>query len=237
MKKLIIIILILLSAYSAQAQMAFGIPVDFSSLNGTVYNPGTHDSNYSNMWVTDRTNDELSSSEIANYNWMIEEYHPGHIILGDATSTYNCHGYTFGIVQGTDTCNISWSADLCNNAFEIVATPQPGDIAVMRYDNGATDSPHSGIVYDQDTLISKWGKFPFTKHHKDSVILITAYEMGLAHYTYYRRVINTLGQCVATVKGEGEQLTLDISNLPAGVYFVNITNKDGRKCVRKVLKE
>ena len=51
------------------------------------------------------------------------------------------------------------------------------------------------------------------------------------------QVINALGQCVATVKGEGEQLTLDISNLPAGVYFVNITDGEGRKCVRKVVKE
>ena len=51
------------------------------------------------------------------------------------------------------------------------------------------------------------------------------------------KVINTLGQCVATIKGDGEQLTLDISNLPAGVYFVNITDGEGRKCVRKVVKE
>ena len=50
-------------------------------------------------------------------------------------------------------------------------------------------------------------------------------------------VFNTLGQCVATVKGEGEQMTVDISNLPAGVYFVNITDGEGRKCVRKVVKE
>ena len=51
------------------------------------------------------------------------------------------------------------------------------------------------------------------------------------------QIINALGQCVATVKGEGEQFTLDISNLPAGVYFVNITDGEGRKCVRKVVKE
>ena len=51
------------------------------------------------------------------------------------------------------------------------------------------------------------------------------------------KVINALGQCVATVKGDGEQLTLDISDLPAGIYFVNITDGEGRKCVRKVVKE
>ena len=50
-------------------------------------------------------------------------------------------------------------------------------------------------------------------------------------------VFNTLGQHVATTKGEGERMTVDISALPAGVYFVNVTDKDGRKCVRKVVKE
>ena len=191
MKKLIIIICILLSAYSLQAQMAFGIPVDFSSLDGAVYNPGTHESYYSDMWVTDRTNDELSSSELAYLNYSIEENHSGHIILDYATATYNCHGYTFGIIQGTDKYNISWRADLCTNSFILVTTPQAGDIAVMRYNNGESDSPHSALVFSQDTLISKWGYFPLTKHHKDSVLFINAYETGQAQYTYYRRVTNT----------------------------------------------
>lgn len=51
------------------------------------------------------------------------------------------------------------------------------------------------------------------------------------------KIINTLGQCVATVKGQGEQLSVDLSTLPAGVYFVNITDGEGRKCVKKVVKE
>lgn len=51
------------------------------------------------------------------------------------------------------------------------------------------------------------------------------------------QVVNTLGQCVATTQGEGERLTMDISSLPAGVYFVNITDSEDRKCVRKVVKE
>ena len=50
-------------------------------------------------------------------------------------------------------------------------------------------------------------------------------------------VLNALGQRVATAKGEGDQVTVDISDLPTGVYFVNITDEDGRKCVRKVVKE
>ncbi len=61
----------------------------------------------------------------------------------------------------------------------------------MRYDSGVPDSPHSAIVFNQDTVISKWGELPLTKHHKDSVIDIIAFENGDAHYTYYRRVVNT----------------------------------------------
>lgn len=50
-------------------------------------------------------------------------------------------------------------------------------------------------------------------------------------------VLNTLGQQVATATGEGETLRIDISHLPTGVYFVNVTDNEGRKCVRKVVKE
>lgn len=50
-------------------------------------------------------------------------------------------------------------------------------------------------------------------------------------------VFNTLGQRMAAATGDGEQITIDLNELPAGVYFVNVTDKDGRKCVRKVVKE
>ena len=50
-------------------------------------------------------------------------------------------------------------------------------------------------------------------------------------------VLNMLGQRVANATGEGERITIDISSLPTGIYFVNVTDKEGRKCVRKVVKE
>lgn len=50
-------------------------------------------------------------------------------------------------------------------------------------------------------------------------------------------VHNILGQRVATAIGRGEQLQINLSSLPAGVYLVNVTDSEGRKCVRKVVKE
>ena len=50
-------------------------------------------------------------------------------------------------------------------------------------------------------------------------------------------VVNTLGQRVATATGEGASLHINISHLPAGIYFVNVSDGEGRKCVRKVVKE
>ena len=49
-------------------------------------------------------------------------------------------------------------------------------------------------------------------------------------------VLNALGQRVATATGKGETMQIDIANLPAGVYFVRVTDEEGKKCVRKVVK-
>lgn len=59
----------------------------------------------------------------------------------------------------------------------------------------------------------------------------------LGENLWQAEVINTIGQCVSTVQGEGKRLSLNISSLPTGLYFVNITDNEGRKCVRKVVKK
>ena len=50
-------------------------------------------------------------------------------------------------------------------------------------------------------------------------------------------VYNALGQLVATATGDESLITVDLNGLPAGLYFVNITDSDGRMCVRKVVKQ
>ncbi len=50
-------------------------------------------------------------------------------------------------------------------------------------------------------------------------------------------ITDMLGQRVATHQAEGPQATIDISALPTGIYFVGITDENGKRCVRKVVKE
>ena len=50
-------------------------------------------------------------------------------------------------------------------------------------------------------------------------------------------VANMLGQRLFSVQGESDVLRIDMISLPVGVYFVTITDEEGRKCVRKVVKE
>ena len=50
-------------------------------------------------------------------------------------------------------------------------------------------------------------------------------------------VLNTLGQQLLSVQGKGNELHIDMGALPAGLYFVTVTDNEGRKCVRKLVKE
>lgn len=101
-----------------------------------------------------------------------------------------------------------------------------GNINQFEFTFTNTPSPVYMGMEDKENLA-----FTIHPNPTSGQVIITGKELKSA------RVINTLGQCVATVKGEGEQITVDISDLPAGVYFVNVTDSEGRKCVRKVVKE
>ena len=97
--------------------------------------------------------------------------------------------------------------------------------------------PNYPLRWGQTSLTEGIGEteaFAFATLHPNpttGLVTITGKDLKQAE------VLNTLGQHVATITGEGETLHIDISHLPAGVYFVNVTDGEGRKCVRKVVKE
>ena len=50
-------------------------------------------------------------------------------------------------------------------------------------------------------------------------------------------LFNMFGQQVLSVQGSGNEMQINVSALPVGVYLVAVTNSEGRRCVRKVVKE
>jgi len=50
-------------------------------------------------------------------------------------------------------------------------------------------------------------------------------------------VFNSLGQQVVSAQCQGERLTFDLGNQPAGLYFVSVTDTNGKRCVKKVVKQ
>ncbi|MBO7617727.1 MAG: T9SS type A sorting domain-containing protein [Bacteroidales bacterium] len=50
-------------------------------------------------------------------------------------------------------------------------------------------------------------------------------------------VVDMLGQQVLKVQGNGNELRIDMATMPSGIYFVTINDEEGRKCVRKLVRE
>ena len=50
-------------------------------------------------------------------------------------------------------------------------------------------------------------------------------------------VLNMLGQHIISVNGTGDELQIDMADLPSGVYFIEIADAEGKRCVKKVMKE
>ena len=92
----------------------------------------------------------------------------------------------------------------------------------------------------------RWGQITITsiEENNDSNVFATVHPnptTGLVTITgenlRQAEVFNMLGQKVHSAKSEGNELQIDLAVLPSGVYSVNVTDSEGKKCVRKVVKE
>ena len=50
-------------------------------------------------------------------------------------------------------------------------------------------------------------------------------------------VYDVQGQKVATTQASGNSVSIDLCGQPAGIYLISITNEEGKRCVKKVIKE
>ena len=99
MKRLLFVFLFIIeSGYIfAQYSSVDGNSFEFSTLGGVQYNPGDHPQGYdehhiSAYWVVTQEEDELSECEQLFIRECFLEGYPGHTIIEEPTTTYNCHG-------------------------------------------------------------------------------------------------------------------------------------------------
>ena len=164
-----------------------------------------------------------------------------HIYEGQPYYTYE--NTFFDIDQPFNDTSLRWEDSHEGRKIHSEVSPNGQYLDTLVYKAGIRNGEEGEYYYgwielysvvgdDHETVYFNLARTCFcTIHPTNGQVTITGQDLRSAE------VFNTLGQCVATVKGEDEQMTVDISNLPAGVYFVNITDGEGRKCVRKVVKE
>ncbi len=101
---------------------------------------------------------------------------------GDATTTYNCHGYAWAMGGGSGSpvwINLTPMAYIDDGSYIRI---HPGNVVngdIVRYPD-ATD--HSAIAITADIFESKWAEGPVVRHHKDYS------PFGSAGIEFYRRI-------------------------------------------------
>ena len=204
MKKILIILFIFSYSNHLIAQIMVGEPYYFCALNGSCYNDN-------DRRVTIEDN-EYTHEEIIHLTEQFQNAHPEFEIIEPTSMRYNCHGYAYSVFQGGEKLWIQWEEDICNDNgteyYSYVIIPENeakyGDIATIIDTTVDNYSPHSCIVYNNDTLISKFAYTPLFKHHKHDPWITQ--ETGInssSVYTYYRRVANTQINGSDTFNGNG----------------------------------
>ena len=158
-----------------------------------------------NTW--DRSDEELSLSEVTYYNNYISSHYPNAIFISNATRIYNCHSYAWYMQSSQH--NKHWMDSpsnyiLDNSYYQVVASPQIGDI--ICYINSDGSKIHSGRIENifpgtsnnvcgssnLYQVISKWGIYGLYSHRGDECLYTSynseAYGENLAITVVFYRV-------------------------------------------------
>jgi PKD repeat protein len=177
-----------------------------------------------------------------------EDLHPHHPITA---TEFNVNHYTYH-VKDTITDANAWHLDRCRwdiskPSWRLVPNPDdPFECTVYAMDwtedtvwlsfTAVNDCDSVTVRYDLHPSfysIDENGLETFNIAPNPTTGLVTVTGENLRH----AEVFNMLGQKMLWVHGKGNEFHLDMTTLPAGIYFVTVTDEKGRKCVRKVVKE
>ena len=164
--------------------------------------------------------EHLNEQAKADYAKRIASEHPTAIILGEATTTYNCHFYAW---SGFYPQLKLWVADPSDywgdGSYEETSSSDP-DATIIFYHNGTNiNSYHSGILQADGSVISKWGAQCLVRHSKNDIPMI----YGSSH-KYYKKHALYIQEKKSTVTmfdiGYPTMKTLHLIGLPEGASVV-----------------
>ncbi|MBQ6305276.1 MAG: T9SS type A sorting domain-containing protein [Bacteroidales bacterium] len=152
-----------------------------------------------------------SQNGIAVYVW--HDFNPNSSI----TTFQTQNGGDIWNELGTIECPYSQFAAICGCEGVYYLAMEEGNVYKMK-------TSFDGILEKKENALA----FP---NPTNSMVTITGENLRHAE------LLNVLGQQVLSVQSKGNELHIDMTALPSGVYFVTVTDEEGRKCVRKVVKE
>lgn len=108
----------------------------------------------------------LVPSQVAAFAAQVSDVYPDAQIIADATSTYNCHGYAWSIVENGET--VWMGAETNPTAIFWLDGSYMGTSSTSATKIAYLSDNHSAVRTGTPNIyISKWGNGPLVRHRKD----------------------------------------------------------------------
>lgn len=170
--------------------------------------------------------DTLSSSQ---YNWNLQYYHWGqlgehqHLMIGLRYKVDDgyCYGWLDVSIKLYDPAPMVGAATIDLFVHEMAYCTIPN----YPFRVGQTDFVW-GV--DENLIDNLASVYPNPTTGK---VIVKGKNLEKAE------IYNVVGQKMTSAKFETDKITFNLIDQPVGIYLINVTDKEGRKCIRKVVKE
>lgn len=207
--------------------------------------PGTYSATVTAVYTTGESDPEQVDFAIFDYapiTFVVENSNPaytGFELKGswDADGNYDAT-WNGGAVQATfnDNGDGTWSttvqlmADGGANTWEWGVNDQDGNWIDGNFQFQVIDPSAQTLTYIIVSLNEVFANVTLSPNPTNGLISISANDM------YDVQVIDVNGKVISTVNMTSNNTTIDISNVEAGLYFVNLS-KDGETATYKIIKK
>ncbi len=114
------------------------------------------------VWIRE----EMSEEDIEDANQGFQDEYPDAELIGDASNTYNCHGYAWYVSEG---CSKVWIEAPEQTKFWADSSYVSAASEAMASKVSFNSADHSAVTTcESGVYISKWGSGPLMKHNAGS---------------------------------------------------------------------